>query len=85
MIRECGCGVQGFKCELIQIIHKRTLSPTDSKAMAMRVGIRFGVCNNLGGMFARHAPGTLLFFFWLTPEVQRVLKNVLGKVGVSSI
>ena len=25
------------------------------------------------------------FFFWLTPEVQRVLKTVLGKVGVSSI
>ena len=27
----------------------------------------------------------IVFFFWLTPEVQRVLKTVLGKVGVSSI
>ena len=32
---------------------------------------------------SRHIPSH--FFFWLTPEVQRVLKTVLGKVGVSSI
>ena len=32
---------------------QRTLFPRDSKAMAMKVGIRFGVCNNPPANFLR--------------------------------
>ena len=37
------------------------------------------------GMHCQEGTGCVSFFFLLTPEVQRVLKTVLGKVGDSNI
>ena len=43
MIQECGCRVQVLAYKENP---QRTLFPKESKAMAMKVGIRLGVCNN---------------------------------------